>query len=80
MIAAGMPLASANLAADAEARGRARIAAHIGDSAARAAKLVAVPDGRGGERFALVLDPRRVPEHRRNAAEAVLAPDLAPLV
>jgi hypothetical protein len=80
MIRAGMPLASATWAADAEARGRARIAAHIGDAAARAARLVAVPDGRGGQKFALMLDPRRVPGHLRDAAETALAPDIAPLV
>ena len=76
MVASGMGRESAERVSDAEARGRARIAEHVGFSAASKAALVRVPDGKGGEKFALMLDPRDVPDWRRDEAEAALNPDV----
>ena len=76
MIASGMPRESAEIVSAAEARGRARIAQHVGFSAAAGAELVIVPDGRGGEKVSLRIDPRSVPEWRRKAAKVALNPDI----
>lgn len=76
-LAFGMEAANASRIADAEARGRARIARHVGFAVAAAAELAFVPDGRGGERICLVIDPRKVPAETRDAAEAAVNPDIA---
>jgi hypothetical protein len=76
-LAFGMERENASRVADAEARGRARIALHVGFVAAASAELAIVPDGQGGERICLVIDPRKVPEDARDEAEAALNPDIA---
>ncbi len=56
MVAFGMDREAADEVSEAEARGRARIAEHVGFSAAAKGVLVVVPDGKGGEKFALMID------------------------
>lgn len=58
MLAFGMSRKNAEVVSNAEARGRARIAKQVGYLAAASADLVVVPDGMGGDKFALRIDRR----------------------
>lgn len=61
LCAGGVTRASARKFAEVEARGRAAIAASLGEKAARAARLAWVDDGAGQGRFVLAPGPEKLP-------------------
>jgi hypothetical protein len=68
----GVSYAAARKFAEVEARGRATIAASLGENAARAARLAWVDEGEGNGRFVLEPGPEKMP--RNVTFYAVFAP------
>ena len=72
LLSGGVSRATASLFASAEARARAKIAASLGEQAARSARITWIDEGGGKGRFALTPGPEKLP--RSVKLYAIFAP------